>query len=52
MPHIRYHQQLNQLDIDKEATRTWLGRSDIRPETEGFIFVIQEEVIPTRNYEK
>ena len=50
--HGRYHQQLNQPGTDKEATCTWLRRSDIRPETEGFIFATQEEVIPTRNYEK
>jgi hypothetical protein len=49
--HGRYHQQLNQPGIGKEATRTWL-RNDIRPETAEFMFAVQDEVIPTNNYEK
>ena len=49
--HGRYHQQLNQPGIGKDATRNWL-RNDIRPETAEFMFAVQDEVIPTNNYEK
>jgi hypothetical protein len=49
--HGRYHQQLNQPGTGKEATGTWL-RNDIRPKTVEFMFAVQEEVIPTNNYEK
>jgi hypothetical protein len=30
----------------------WLKKSNIHPETEGFIFAIQDRVINTRNYKK
>jgi hypothetical protein len=47
--HGRYPQQINQPGIDKKATHIWLRRSDAFPETEGYTFAIQDEVIPTRS---
>jgi hypothetical protein len=33
-------------------SHAWLKKSNIHPETEGFIFAIQDRVINTRNYKK
>jgi hypothetical protein len=35
-----------------KASHAWLKKSNIHPETEGFIFAIQDRVINTRNYKK
>jgi hypothetical protein len=38
--------------IDLKASLQWLRQGDLHPETEGFIFAIQDRVIKTKNYEK
>jgi hypothetical protein len=35
-----------------QVSHEWLKKSNIHPETEGFIFAIQDRVINTRNYKK
>jgi hypothetical protein len=35
-----------------QASHAWLKKSNIHPETKGFIFAIQDRVINTRNYKK
>lgn len=39
-------------NIDKQNTYTWLRKGDLQPETEGFIIGIQDQIIATRNYRK
>jgi hypothetical protein len=41
-----------QPEINIQASHAWLKKSNIHPETEGFIFAIQDRVINTRNYKK
>jgi hypothetical protein len=44
--------ELEQPEINIQASHAWLKKSNIHPETEGFIFAIQDRVINTRNYKK
>jgi hypothetical protein len=50
--HARYFKELEQPEINIQASHAWLKKSNIHPETEGFIFAIQDRVINTRNYKK
>jgi hypothetical protein len=50
--HGRYFKELEQPKINIQASHAWLKKSNIHPETEGFIFAIQDRVINTRNYKK
>jgi hypothetical protein len=50
--HGRYFKELEQPEINIQAFHAWLKKSNIHPETEGFIFAIQDRVINTRNYKK
>jgi hypothetical protein len=50
--HGRYFEELEQPEINIQASHAWLKKSNIHPETEGFIFAIQNRVINTRNYKK
>jgi hypothetical protein len=43
---------MEQPEINIQASHAWLKKSNIHPETEGFIFAIQDRVINTRNYQK
>jgi hypothetical protein len=45
-------QEINDSNIDKENSLQWLLSGGLFPETEGFIFAIQDQVIPTRNFLK
>jgi hypothetical protein len=45
-----YFNELEQSDINIQASHAWLKKSNIHPE--GFIFAIQDRVINTRNYKK
>jgi hypothetical protein len=47
--HGRYFKELEQTGINIQASHAWLKKSNIHPETEGFIFAIQDRVINTRN---
>jgi hypothetical protein len=38
--------------IDKHSSFLWLSSGGLFPETEGFIFAIQDQVIPTRNFQR
>jgi hypothetical protein len=46
--HGRYFKELEQPEINIQASHAWLKKSNIHPETEGFIFPIQDRVINTR----
>jgi hypothetical protein len=46
--HGRYFKELEQPEINIQASHAWLKKSNIHPETEGFIFAIQDRVINTR----
>jgi hypothetical protein len=37
--------KINQPGTDKQNTHTWLGRSNMFPESEGFMFAISGEII-------
>jgi hypothetical protein len=50
--HGRYFKELEQSEINIRASHAWLKKLNIHPETEGFIFAIQDRVINTRNYKK
>jgi hypothetical protein len=50
--HGRYFKELEQPEINIQASHAWLKKSNSHPETEGFIFAIQDGVINTRNYKK
>jgi hypothetical protein len=50
--HGRYFKELEQPEINIQASHAWLKKSNIHHETEGFIFAIQDRVINTRNYKK
>jgi hypothetical protein len=50
--HGRYFKELEQPEVNIQASHAWLKKSKIHPETEGFIFAIQDRVINTRNYKK
>jgi hypothetical protein len=43
--HGRYFKELEQPEINIQASHAWLKKSNIHPETEGFIFAIQDRVI-------
>jgi hypothetical protein len=43
--HGRYFKELEQPAINIQASHAWLKKSNIHPETEGFIFAIQDRVI-------
>jgi hypothetical protein len=45
--HGRYFKELEQPEINIQASHAWLKKSNIHPETEGFIFAIQDRVINT-----
>jgi hypothetical protein len=50
--HGRYFKELEQPEVNIQASHAWLKKSNIHPETEGFIFAIQDRVINARNYKK
>jgi hypothetical protein len=47
--HGRYFKELEKTEINIQASHAWLKKSNIDPETGGFIFAIQDRVINTRN---
>lgn len=50
--HGRYPNSLDGDNIDKKASTTFITTGYLHPETEGFLFAIQDKVIRTRNYER
>ncbi|XP_044745048.1 uncharacterized protein LOC123306912 [Coccinella septempunctata] len=48
--HGRFYASLHQDDIDIAASNTYLTQGYLFPQTEGTIFAIQDQVVPTRNY--
>ncbi|CAK7193078.1 hypothetical protein COMNV_01291 [Commensalibacter sp. Nvir] len=50
--HGRFYHSLMDVGVDAEASLTWLKSGSIFPETEGFLFAIQEQVIATKAYRK
>jgi hypothetical protein len=47
--HGRYFKKLERPEINIQASHAWLKKSNIHPETEGFIFAIQDRVIDIKN---
>jgi hypothetical protein len=50
--HGRNFKDLEQPEINIPASHAWPKKSNIHPETVGFIFAIQDRVINTRSYKK
>lgn len=50
--HGKHLHVMEDQNIDKKNTYTWLQRGELHPETEGFIIAIQDQVILTKNYQK
>ncbi|XP_044749741.1 uncharacterized protein LOC123310341 [Coccinella septempunctata] len=50
--HGRFYTSMHQEEIDTAASNTYLTQGYLFPQTEGTIFVIQDQVVPTRNYTK
>ena len=50
--HGRFHKELHAEEVDKEMSCAWIRSGYMFLETEGFIFAIQDQVVPTRNYKK
>jgi hypothetical protein len=49
---VQLNNNHNNNNNNNKASHAWLKKSNIHPETEGFIFAIQDRVINTRNYKK
>jgi hypothetical protein len=47
--HGRYFKELEQPEINIQASHAWLKKSNVHPETVGFIFAIKDRVINTKN---
>lgn len=50
--HGRFYASMHQPEVDKIRSNTYLTEGYLFPETEGALFAIQDQVIPTRNYLK
>lgn len=50
--HGKHFNDLNQANVDINASNTWLTEGKLFPETEGFMLAIQDQVLNTRNYRK
>ena len=50
--HGRHPHELSQKHVDIEASNKWLTSADLFAEKEGFLTVIQDQVILKRNYKK
>nr|CAH7742146.1 unnamed protein product [Callosobruchus chinensis] len=50
--HGRFPHDVDQEAVDKQASYNWLTHGELQPETEGFLIVIQYQVIKTNNYRK
>lgn len=47
--HWKFSAQLNNENVDKSASISWLLKGTFFPETEGFLLGIQDNVIKTKN---
>lgn len=50
--HGRHPHELDQNNVDIDASNAWLSSGELFPETEGFMIAIQDQVISTKNYLK
>ncbi|XP_044757749.1 uncharacterized protein LOC123315909 [Coccinella septempunctata] len=50
--HGRFHASMHQPEVDKIKSNAYLTAGYLFPETEGALFAVQDQVIPTRNYAK
>lgn len=50
--HGRFYASLQQEEVDKTKTHTYLMQGYLYPQTEGTLMAIQDQVIPTRTYVK
>ncbi|XP_044751720.1 uncharacterized protein LOC123311715 [Coccinella septempunctata] len=51
-PHGRFYASLHQPEVDLAQSNTYLTLGYLYPQTEGTLFAIQDQVVPTRNYSK
>lgn len=47
-----YFLVLEEPDVDMKSSHVWFKMANIHPETEGFVFAIQDQIINTKNYKK
>jgi hypothetical protein len=50
--HGRHQKALACRTVDRNASNSWLGKSGLFAETEGFLIAIQDEMLPTKNFKK
>lgn len=50
--HGKYPAQLSSDNVDKQVSISFIRNGYLQPETEGFLFAIQDKVMRTRNYER
>jgi Reverse transcriptase (RNA-dependent DNA polymerase) len=50
--HGRFPAALDDEAVDKRASAAWLATSGLFAETESFVFSMQDEVVPTRGYQR
>ncbi|XP_044762032.1 uncharacterized protein LOC123319228 [Coccinella septempunctata] len=50
--HGNFYSSLHQNEVDLESTNMYLMKGYLYPQTEGTLFAIQDQVVPTRNYSK
>lgn len=50
--HGKYYHTLSNQNVDQKMSNKWLTNGSIYAESEGLMFAIQDEVLPTRNYIK
>jgi hypothetical protein len=43
---------LEEPDVDTKSSHVWFKMANIHPETKGFVFAIQDQIINNRNYKK
>lgn len=48
--HGNFYSSLRQNEVDLEGTNMYLMKGYLYPQTEGTLFAIQDQVVPTRNY--
>lgn len=48
----RHYRDITDQSVDKLASNNWLHRGDLFRETEAYMIAIQDNVLPTRNYQR
>jgi hypothetical protein len=50
--HGKLYRDINNTNVDKNASNKWFDRGELFRETETYMVAIQDGVMPTRNYQK